>query len=803
MAPPEVTAQPTPPVPPLDLAAIIARELRLSVPAVTRALALIGEGATVPFMARYRKEVTGGMDEVQLQSVKDRAEELGELQARRRTVVESIATQGKLTDELLARILAARSRTELEDLYLPYRPRRRTRAMIARERGLEPLADILWAQAAPPAATRAQLAAPFVSGDADSEVRDVEAAWAGARDIVAERISDSADARSALRALGLEHGVLRSRAAGEGTEPERLKYQDYFAFAEPLPKLPSHRILALRRGEREGFLRVDLEVDEEASRARLRALLVRSPRGPLAQDFEAALVDAHERLLGPSIDLDVRMVLKERADAEAIRVFAENLRHLLLASPLGGKRVLALDPGFRTGCKVVVLDATGTLVAHTVVYPHEPQRQLEAARRELAALAARYAVEAVSIGNGTAGRETETLVRAMKKEGLLPAECVVVSVNESGASVYSASEIARLELPGQDVTVRGAVSIGRRLQDPLAELVKIDPRSIGVGQYQHDVDQALLGKALDAVVESCVNGVGVEVNTASARLLSYVSGIGPTLAKNIVEHRAAQGPFRRRRDLRQVPRLGPKAFEQAAGFLRVRGAENPLDGSAVHPESYDVVERMAADVGVPVAALMGKPELVRGIDIRRYLDDRRGEPTLRDIISELEKPGRDPRAAFEATRFREDVTEMSHLQEGMILDGVVTNVTAFGAFVDIGVHQDGLVHVSELAHRFVKEPGLVVKVQDRVKVKVLSVDRDRKRIALSIKQASVTIGTEPSKGSAPPAMGSGGEPASARRARTEPSKGSAPPAKSVPTSPRQPPASRPPSGPFNGPRFRR
>jgi uncharacterized protein len=732
----EATAQAAPVLPPLDRAAIIAEELKLTVAAVTRALGLVGEGATVPFMARYRKEVTGGMDEVQLQALKDRTEELAELESRRQTVVESIAEQGKLTAELLAQILATRSRTVLEDLYLPYKPRRRTRAMIARERGLEPLADILWAQEARPTGTRETLATPFVAPD--KGVADADAAWAGARDIVAERISDSADARAALRALALEQGVLRGQAVGEGNEPERLKFKDYFQFAELAHKLPSHRVLALRRGEKEGFLRVDLEVDRPLSLDRLRGLFVKKPRASLAGDFDAALVDAYDRLLAPSIDLDVRLLLKERADAEAIRVFAENMRHLLLASPLGGKRVLALDPGFRSGCKVVVLDGTGRLLAHTVVYPHEPQRQSEAARKELAALVARHAIEAVSIGNGTAGRETEVLVRAMKKDGLVPASCLVVSVNESGASVYSASEIAREELPDQDVTVRGAVSIGRRLQDPLAELVKIDPRSIGVGQYQHDVNQALLGKALDAVVESCVNGVGVEVNTASARLLAYVSGIGPTLARNIVEHRASHGPFRSRRDLRKVPRLGPKAFEQAAGFLRVRDGANPLDASAVHPESYDVVERMASDLKVPVSALVGKPELARAVNIRKYVDERLGEPTLRDIVKELEKPGRDPRAAFEETQFRADVTELGHLEEGMVLAGLVTNVTAFGAFVDIGVHQDGLVHISELAHRFVKDPAEVVKVQDRVKVRVLSVDLPRKRIALSIKQASAS-----------------------------------------------------------------
>jgi uncharacterized protein len=476
----------------------------------------------------------------------------------------------------------------------------------------------------------------------------------------------------------------------------------------------------------------------------------------------------------------VRLALKQRADAEAIRVFAENLRHLLLAAPLGGKKVLAIDPGFRTGCKLVALDETGKLLAHSVIYPHEPQRQTDAARREIATACARLGVQAIAVGNGTAGRETEALVRGLKKDGLLPEGCLVVSVNESGASVYSASEIAREELPDQDVTVRGAVSIGRRLQDPLAELVKVDPKSIGVGQYQHDVNQGLLGKALDGVVESCVNGVGVEVNTASAKLLSYVSGIGASVARNIVEHRAAHGPFRSRRDLKKVPRLGPKAFEQAAGFLRVRGAENPLDGSAVHPESYDVVERMAGDLGVPVAALVGKPELARKIDIRKYIDERRGEPTLRDIVSELEKPGRDPRQSFEETRFRDDVTELAHLQEGMVLDGIVTNVTAFGAFIDVGVHQDGLAHVSELAHRFVKDPAEVVKVGDRVKVRVLSVDRDRKRIGLSIKQAA-----------APPTNNAPRRPPEPRAPRG----GDRPPER------RDPPP--PPKTPFNAIRFKR
>ncbi|HEY0706515.1 MAG TPA: helix-hairpin-helix domain-containing protein, partial [Polyangia bacterium] len=489
--------------------------------------------------------------------------------------------------------------------------------------------------------------------------------------------------------------------------------------------------------------------DRDAALNSLRGIFSK-PKAALARDFDTALVDAHDRLLRASIELDVRLALKERADAEAIRVFAENLRHLLLASPLGGKRVLALDPGFRTGCKVVVLDETGKLLENGVVYPHEPQRQVDATRRELALLVARHKIEAIAIGNGTAGRETETLVRGLKKDGVVPASLTIVSVNESGASVYSASEIAREEFPTEDITVRGAVSIGRRLQDPLAELVKIDPKSIGVGQYQHDVNQSLLEKALDGVVASCVNAVGVEVNTASAKLLSYVSGIGATLAKNIVEHRAQNGPFRSRKDLRSVARLGPKAFEQAAGFLRVAQAENPLDRSAVHPESYDVVEKMARDLDVPVARLVGNAELARKIDIKKYVDGTRGEPTLRDIVSELEKPGRDPRQSFEESRFREDVTEIAHLKEDMVLEGIVTNVTAFGAFVDVGVHQDGLVHVSELAHKFVKDPGEVVKVGDRVKVRVLKVELDRKRIALSIKQAAAPDNTNQGARGNPP-----------------------------------------------------
>jgi uncharacterized protein len=711
----------------------VAAELSLARAAVERTLALFAGGATVPFIARYRKEATGGLDEVQIGRIEERHEYHVQLEARRTTILDSIAAQGKLSDDLRTRILTTRSKTELEDLYLPYKPKRRTKATIARERGLEPLADLVWAQAIRLEKPRDVLARPFV--DAAKDVPDGEAAWQGARDIVAERIAEEADVRASLRDLALAEGRLTSRVT-KGKEGEGKKFEDYYDFEAPARTLPGHRVLAVFRGENEGLLKVSLTVDEEAALARVRRRVVRERRAALASDLEAALVDSWKRLLEPSIEADARGMLQERAEAEAIRVFAENLRHLLLQPPLGGKRVLAIDPGFRTGCKVVALDEQGDLVEETVIYPHEPQRRAAEAKQTLAALASRHRVEAVAVGNGTAGRETHELVRAMKREQLLAEACVVVLVNESGASVYSASPIAREEFLHHDVTVRGAASIGRRLQDPLAELVKIDPKSIGVGQYQHDVNQPALKRSLDAVVASCVNGVGVNVNTASATLLSYVSGIGDTLARNIVAFRAERGPLRSRRDLLKVPRLGPKAFEQAAGFLRIGGAKNPLDASAVHPESYDVVERMAGDLGVDVANLVGRSDLVRRLDLARYVDERRGEPTLRDILAELEKPGRDPREAFAEVGFRDDVTEFEHLKEGMVLAGVVTNVTAFGAFVDVGVHQDGLVHVSELANRFIRDPAEVVKVGDRIRVKVLKIDAERRRIGLSLKQAS-------------------------------------------------------------------
>ena len=763
---------------------VIAAELGVPAPNVERTLALFAEGATMPFVARYRKEVTGGLDEVQLTQIQERFEYLTVLEERRQTVLGSIQDQGKLTDELKARILATQSKTELEDLYLPYKPKRRTRATIAKERGLEPLADLLWAQEKALAGTREALAAPFV--DVEKGVPGVEEAWQGARDIVAERVASDADIRAELRTLGLQAGILRAKEtkpiAGETEDQrkERSKYRDYFDFGDKASTTPSHRVLAIRRGENEGFLKVALEVDRDASLVAIRKRVVKEPKAALISELETAFADAYDRLLAPSVEVDVRALQNERADREAILVFADNLRNLLLAAPLGQKRILAVDPGFRTGCKIVALSRTGDLLEQTVIYPHEPQKREAEAHRTLADLCRKHRIEAIAIGNGTAGRESETFVKGMKAD--LPEGCLIVSVNESGASVYSASEIAREEFPDQDVTIRGSVSIGRRLQDPLAELVKIDPKSIGVGQYQHDVPQPALKRSLDGTVESCVNAVGVEVNTASVKLLSYVAGIGDTLAKNIVTYRAENGPFSRRRDLLKVPRLGAKAFEQAAGFLRIRGGEDPLDGSAVHPESYDVVTKMAKDLGVVVSDLVGHPDLVRRIDPKIYVDDRRGLPTLKDILQELEKPGRDPREQYEEVGFRDDVTEVGHLKEGMVLAGVITNVTAFGAFVDVGVHQDGLVHVSELAHRFVKDPKEVVKVGDRVKVKVLQVDLARRRIGLSIKQTQpVPVAAKP----ASPASGLVGRPSistgsTGGAGSQEASRSPAPPKKAAP-----------------------
>ena len=662
---------------------------------------LLGEGNTIPFIARYRKEVHGNLDEVQISKIQERLGYYAELEDRRATILKSIDEQGKLTDDLRAKIEACMQKNALEDLYQPYKPKRRTRAMIAKEKGLEPLADKIWNHE------------PY-EGSAEE--------LQGARDILAERIADIADVRGLVRDAFAKKAVVTSEVVTpKPTAP--TKYEQYYDFQEPISEIPSHRFLAIRRGQKEGVLWVRLVVDKAPLVARIAEIVGAGDD----ENLHLAVEDAYKRLLAPSCEIDVNVEKKLEADRQAVEVFAENLRHLLLAAPLGEKKVLAIDPGIRTGCKVAMLDATGKFLVNTVIYPM--QRTAEA-QETLAKIVEHFHPEAVAVGNGTAGRETEAFVRDVLK--LIGAKDVmVVSVSESGASVYSASEIARTEFPDLDLTVRGAISIGRRLQDPLAELVKIEPKAIGVGQYQHDVHQPLLDAKLDEVVVSCVNKVGVELNTASAPLLTRVSGVGPSLAKRIVAWRDENGAFRSRRDLLKVSGLGAKAFEQCAGFLRIRGAANPLDASAVHPERYALVETMAADLGVGVGELVGNALLADKIDVRRYITNDVGEPTLKDIVAELKKPGRDPRAVFEKPAFRDDVTTIDDVQEGMTLEGIVTNVAAFGAFVDIGVHQDGLVHVSELADRFIRDPNEVVKVGDKIKVKVIGVDRARQRISLT------------------------------------------------------------------------
>jgi uncharacterized protein len=699
---------------------------------------LFRAGATVPFIARYRKEQTGELDEVQVRAIEERLAYFGELEERRLTVLKTIDEQGKLTPELKSRIETTRLKTELEDLYLPYKPKRRTKATIARERGLEPLADLIAAQLLT-GGTPEAAAAPFV--DAAKEVPDAAAALEGAGHILAERLAEDADARAVVRQLTWEQGLFVSRVAPDKAGSVS-KFEMYYDYREPLKAIPSHRMLAMRRGEKEEVLRLLVEAPEAEILLRLKGRLLRG-ESIFAPLLEKVAEDAYKRLISPSIEVELRLEAKQRADEAAIAVFAENLRHLLLAPPAGGKRVLGVDPGLRTGSKLAAVDGTGRFLAHVTIYPHTGEARIAPAKKELLRLIQSHAVEMVAVGNGTAGREMELFVRdTLSEAGLaLP----VVMVSEAGASVYSASEIAREEFPELDLTVRGAISIARRLQDPLAELVKVDPKSIGVGQYQHDVSQTALKKALDAVVESCVNYVGVDLNTASWALLAYVSGIGESLAQAIVRHRDANGPFPARQALLKVTRFGAKAFEQAAGFLRIRGGTHPLDGTAVHPESYALVERMAADLDVPLAQLVADPALATRIELKRYVSEAVGLPTLRDILEELKKPGRDPRAAFAAVAFRDDVRELADLKEGMILPGTVTNVTAFGAFVDIGVHQDGLVHISHLTNRFVKDPAEVVKVGEPVRVKVLAVDVPRKRIALSIKEADPTAGSAPTR----------------------------------------------------------
>jgi len=731
----------------------IAAELNLPAAKVSATARLLGESATVPFIARYRKEVTGSLDEVAITSIRDRLAQLTELEQRREAIVKSLSERQLLSEALKVAVEGADTLSALEDLYAPFRPKRRTRATIAKEAGLEPLADLLFNEQA--TIDPLAVAAAFVS--LEKSVPDVAAALAGARDILAERFSEDAATRSRLRELYWESAQVRSKVM-TGKEAEGAKFKDYFDWTEPVSKIPSHRMLAMRRGEEEGVLLVRITPPEESAIAILEGLFVQARGTPGAEQVRLAAVDSFKRLVGFAIEAEVRIESKKRADQEAIRVFSENLRELLLAPALGQKNVLALDPGFRTGCKTVVLDRQGKLLHHDVIYATAGgTHQVAQAGEKVRDFVTRFAIEAIAIGNGTASRETEQFIRSLH----LPPSIPVVLVNESGASIYSASEVAREEFPSEDVTVRGSVSIGRRLMDPLAELVKLDPKSIGVGQYQHDVDPNALQRGLDDVVVSCVNRVGVELNTASKQLLSYVSGLGPSLAANIVSHRNEHGPFRSRKELLKVSRLGPKAFEQCAGFLRIHEADNPLDSSAVHPERYELVDAMASDLGCAVSDLVRDGGLRCKIRPEKYVTDEVGLPTLKDILDELAKPGRDPRQRFEVFAFQEGVEKLEHLQPGMKLPGIVTNVTAFGAFVDIGVHQDGLVHVSQLADRFVKDPAEVVKVGQKVRVTVTEVDLARKRIALSMK-ANPQIGVQREQRTAPNAprspQASGGRP---------------------------------------------
>ena len=701
----------------------IAEQLGLGQRQVEKTIELLEQGATVPFIARYRKEATGSLNEVQITAIRDLLIRLKELDKRREAILASISEQGKLTPELEQQILAAATMTELEDLYLPYKPKRRTRATMAIERGLEPLANELQKQYS---CDVEQMAARYINPD--KGVASVEDALAGARDIIAERVSENAQARNRIRGLFRRSAMLSSKVV-KNKEEEAGKYESWFDWKENAMRAPSHRILALFRGETEGLLRVHvLPDDDQPAYDTLERQFVHGNYASTEQ-VRLAVHDGYKRLLQPSIETEYYNLLKEKADKEAIRVFAENLRQLLLASPLGQKRILAIDPGFRTGCKTVCLDAQGQLLHNETIYPFTSVREERAAISKLEALVEAFHIEAIAIGNGTAGRETEEVVKRCHFKG----KVIAVMVSENGASVYSASELARREFPEYDVTVRGAVSIGRRLMDPLSELVKIDPKSIGVGQYQHDVNQTLLQESLNDVVVSCVNSVGVELNTASRELLSYVSGIGPALAGKIVEHRNLEGAFRSRRELKKVERLGDKAFEQCAGFLRVRESDNPLDRSAVHPERYALVEQMASDLGTTVQQLMDDKALREKIDINRYVSADCGLPTLQDIMKELDKPGLDPRAKFEIFEFDKNVTRIEDVKEGMELPGIVTNITAFGAFVDIGVHQDGLVHISQLANRRVNDPSEVVHLHQHVRVRVLDVDLRRRRISLSMK----------------------------------------------------------------------
>ncbi|MBC8413189.1 MAG: RNA-binding transcriptional accessory protein [Nitrospira sp.] len=708
----------------------IAAELGIKQQQVIATAEMLDDGATVPFISRYRKEVTGSLDEVAVAAVRDRLEQLRELDKRREAILKSLEERNLLSDELKDKVNGADTLTTLEDIYLPFRPKRRTRATMAREKGLEPLALLIFEQGEIDPVSEA---AKYI--DSEKGVESAEDALSGARDIIAEWVNEDQQVREKIRNLFQEKGIAKAKVI-TGKEDEGSKFRDYFEWEELVSKAPSHRILALRRGESEGFLSLRITPPEEDAVVLMEKLCIKNP-GLAAEQVKAAVQDCYKRLLCPSMEVEIRLASKKKADEEAIHVFVENLRELLLAAPLGQKNVLAIDPGFRTGCKVVCLDRQSKLLYNDTVYPNMSVRKDEEAAGKILALCSKFEIEAIAIGNGTAGRETESFIRGLG----LPKEINIVMVNESGASIYSASDAAREEFPEYDLTVRGSVSIGRRLMDPLAELVKIDPKSIGVGQYQHDVDQSALKKTLDDVVISCVNAVGVEVNTASKQLLTYVSGLGPQLAKSIVDYRDEHGPFKKRAELKQVPRLGPKAFEQAAGFLRIRDGENPLDSSAVHPESYVIVDAMAKDSNCTVVSLMNDTAARNNIDLTRYVTDTAGMPTLNDIMAELAKPGRDPRKGFEAFSFAEGVDKLEDVTPGMKLPGIVTNVTAFGAFVDVGVHQDGLVHISELSDTFVKNPSDVVKVHQKVMVTVMEVDLQRKRIAFSMK-----TGQKPAEG---------------------------------------------------------
>lgn len=703
-----------------EFSKMIASALSIAERQVTRTLDLLENGATIPFISRYRKEMTGGLDEMQIGGIKQTFDKLSEIGKRKETILSTIEAQGKLTDELKQRIGTCWNATELEDIYLPYKPKRRTRAEMARQKGLEPLAQIIAKQQE---CRIREIAARYVN----EQVKDADEALAGAADILAEHISENERSRNIVRRQFRRDAVISAKVA-KGKEEEGAKYRDYFDFSEPLKRCSSHRLLAIRRGETEGFLKVGISPDNEACLAELSRIWIKG-KNACGKIISDALSDSYCRLMKPSIETEFAASSKEKADDEAIRVFARNFQQLLLAPPLGQKRVLAIDPGFRTGCKVVCLDAQGNLLHNETIYPHPPRNEYGQAQRKLQKLVEQYAIQAIAIGNGTAGRETENLVRSIRFD--LPVNAFVVS--EDGASVYSASKTAREEFPDYDVTVRGAVSIGRRLMDPLAELVKIDPKSIGVGQYQHDVNQTKLKDTLDRTVESCVNAVGVNLNTASKQLLTYVSGLGPQLAQNIVDYRLENGPFATRKDLMKVPRMGAKAFEQCAGFLRIPDGQYPLDNTAVHPERYTLVEQMARDAGVSVEGLIRDKALRRQIELDKYATEECGLPTLTDIMAELDKPGRDPRNKIEAFSFDPNVRDLKDIQEGMVLPGIVSNITNFGCFVDIGVHEKGLVHISQLADRYVSDPNEVVSLHQQVKVRVLQVDYERKRISLTLK----------------------------------------------------------------------